>query len=153
MAIVTASNTVQIGRANTDKVSCGSAISVNNIQVTDNNGHSSYGKPIGAIVAGTGAGTSPTISVSGSDQAGTLTLTTGTACAANATIATIYFGATWGSAPVVHLRGANALAASLLTTEIPFVSNPAATSYFVIKSNGVALANSSAYVFTYHCLN
>jgi hypothetical protein len=63
-----------------------------------------------SIVAGPGAGTGPTVSVTGKANAGTITVTTGTAPSANAVIATITYPASYSTAsfPVFSWAGINA---------------------------------------------
>ena len=55
------------------------------------------------IAAGAGAGTSPTISISGTDAAGIIQLTPGTSPSTNAIVATITFAAIFATPPVVVL--------------------------------------------------
>jgi hypothetical protein len=51
------------------------------------------------IAAGTGAGSSPSISVTGTNTSGVIALTTGTSPASMATVATVTFNGTLGTAP------------------------------------------------------
>ncbi len=53
------------------------------------------------IAANAGAGTSPTVSISGTDMSGTITVTTGTSPTANTAIATVTFNSAYTAAPRV----------------------------------------------------
>lgn len=109
------------------------------------------------IAAGAGAGTTPTVSVTGNDAAGLLNITTGTTpTGTNAIIATITFNTTYASAPRVIICPANR-AANGLTTAIPLVpaagqTNGVTTTTFVLESNTVALTGSTAYIWTYQVI-
>lgn len=76
-------------------------------------GHIITGGAAPTIAANTAACTSPTISVSGTDTAGTVTVTTGTGCASGGQIATVTFATAFGAAPKIVLTPASAAAASL----------------------------------------
>jgi parallel beta-helix repeat protein len=65
------------------------------------------------IAANTAACTTPTVSVSGTDTAGSVTVTTGTGCAAPGDLATITFATAFGATPKVVLTPASANAAGL----------------------------------------
>lgn len=97
-----------------------------------------------SAVAGTGAGTSPTISVVGNDSGFQVTLTTGTTPAANATIFTLTYNAAYGNTTFPVFSANNAAAASLSGTGAPFVTSIGSAS-FVFKSNSAALAGSTGY--------
>lgn len=112
-----------------------------------------------SIAAGTGAGTTPTVSVSGTDISGIVNITTGTSPAgSNAIVATVTFNTTYASAPKgVVLVPANTNAAALATTTQVFVpangqTNGVGTTTFVVESNGTALAASTAYIWTYQII-
>jgi hypothetical protein len=62
------------------------------------------------IAAGAGAGTSPTVSVSGTDIAGEITITTGTSPTAASTLATITFSTAYASAPFIVMSRSSATA-------------------------------------------
>lgn len=111
------------------------------------------------IAAGTGAGTSPTVSVSGTDMSGIVNVTTGTTpTGSNAIVGTITFNTAYGSAPKgVVLTPANTNSAALATTTQVFVpangqTNGTTTTTFVVESNGTALAASTAYIWTYQVI-
>lgn len=93
---------------------------------------------------GTGAGTGPTVTISGSDQAGLITITTGSSPAANATLVTVTFSATYGAAPrAISLDPANANAAG---ANVWVDSASAAAGTFTLKV-GTALAASTTYTW------
>ncbi len=104
------------------------------------------------FVAGSGAGTSPTIAANANsnDLSGYLTVTTGSSPAASATIATGTFGTAYSTLAKCSLWPANA-AASALTgagkAYIPVGSNTA----FSIASGATALAASTLYIWGYTC--
>ena len=102
------------------------------------------------IAAGTGAGTSPTVSVTGTDIAGVISVTTGSGSpATDATVATITFGTAYGASPIaVILTPANALTAAIAAAATPFAST-ITTTEFLITSNGVALDTATAYQWYY----
>lgn len=104
--------------------------------------------PLSTIAAGTGAGTSPTVSVVGTDQAGQITVTTGTApTGTNAIVATITFNLAFGTSPYVVLYPANALTATLSGISMVFVTSTTTT--FVITSGTTALTGSSTYLWNF----
>lgn len=91
------------------------------------------------ISAGTGAGTAPTITISGTDHGFAISVIPGAGPATSATIATITFGATWpGTAPMAVCSEVNAATASLAVAARPFISTISTTT-LTFKSNGTAL--------------
>jgi len=111
------------------------------------------------IAAGTGAGTTPTVSVSGTDASGIVNITTGTSpSGSNAIVATITFNTAYASAPKgIVLVPANTNAAALTNATQVFVpangqTNGTTTTTFVVEANGTALAASTAYIWTYHVI-
>lgn len=120
----------------------------------DGAGHFIGTGPAPTIAAGVGAGTGPTVAIAGFDTGGTVSVTTGTLpTGAAAVVATITFGGAWATAPsAVILTPANAVTAALGGLSV-FV-NPAAvsTSQWVIDSNTVALAASTAYKWFFHVM-
>lgn len=102
-----------------------------------------------AIAAGAAAGTSPTVSVVGNDQRGTITVTTGSGSMAAGALATVTFTATggsWVSAPYVVITPVATGGAALQ----PRVSAQS-TSAFTLSCD-VAAANATPYTFNYICL-
>lgn len=106
-----------------------------------------------SIVAGTGAGTSPTVTITaGHTNSGLLNITTGTGSPATAAIlATVTFAGTLPVAPSACLiEPANAATGALAVAANPFVSSTSTTT-FVVTTGGTALAASTAYKWWYHC--
>lgn len=103
------------------------------------------------IAAGTGAGTTPTLVIAGSDRSGLVTVTTGTTPAATATVATVTFGRAFGAAPAaVILTPANAASAALTGTAAVYVDSAATTTTaFVLKVGATALAAATAHRWYY----
>jgi hypothetical protein len=101
-----------------------------------------------AIAAGTGAGSSPTIAIAGSDSSGQITLTTGSSPATSATIATVTFNAVFPNTPYVILTAANAAAAAL--TGATQVYAASTTSAMTVTSGSTALTASTQYIWNYH---
>lgn len=105
------------------------------------------------IAAGTGAGTSPTISVAGSDMSGTISVTTGTLPTLSATIATVTYNVAYASQPRVILTPANSNAALLSGVTSVFVNDGSSSnSAFVLTAGTTALTAATTYVFYYHCI-
>jgi hypothetical protein len=123
----------------------------NNLLRVDKAGRLVSGAATPSIAVGTGAGTGPTVSVAGSDQAGTINVTTGTTPTAAATIVAITFATAYGVTPkAVLLTPANAATAALAVGAQPFEdSSVRATGSFVLKANGTALTASTAYKWNY----
>ena len=77
------------------------------------NGHVITGGNTPSIAAGAGACTSPTVSISGNDTSGTITVNTGTGCSGGGTLATITFANAFGSAPHVVLTPGSPISQTL----------------------------------------
>lgn len=95
------------------------------------------------IAAGAAACTSPTVSLSGSDTAGTVTITTGTGCSAGGLLATISFASAYGAGPRVILTPAGTNGATL-----QYYNGTSGTSSFTIDTNTTP-ANSTIYKYNY----
>jgi len=103
------------------------------------------------VSAGAGAGSSPTISITGTDHGFTVTLTTGTTATINATLFTVTFGATWtSSAPSIAWNAGNTVTAALYGSagKVPFTS-ATSTSTTTFTSGTVALSDSTTYIFRF----
>ncbi|MEO7212664.1 hypothetical protein [Mucilaginibacter sp.] len=101
------------------------------------------------ITAGTGAGTSPTVSVSGNDIAATVTITTGTSPTASATVATVTFNTAFGAAPKLALFPSNGPAIELASTSRVFADEASTTTTTAtLKVGAGGLAASTTYKFT-----
>jgi len=106
------------------------------------------------IAAGTGAGTSPTVSITGTDLAGYIDVTTGTLPALSAIVATITFNATYGAAPkTVLLTPANVNSAALNGLGMVYVNQAGITATtFSITAGATALTAATAYKWYYHVI-
>jgi hypothetical protein len=104
-----------------------------------------------SVVAGAGAGTSPTLTVTGGDVSGTITLTSGTTPASGGTILTLTFLNAYGASPPVVLTPGNSAAAALSGAANPYVTT--STTAFIFTAGATALAASTSYVWYYHVLN
>ncbi len=100
------------------------------------------------IAAGTGAGTSPTVSIAGTDNSGQITVTTGTSPTAAATIATVTFASTYLNTPYVVISPANANAAALYSTTRVYATS--STSAITLTAGSAALTASTQYIWNYH---
>jgi len=111
-----------------------------------------------SIVAGTGAGTGPTVSVSGTDLSGIISITTGSAPAGtNAIIATITFNAAYSVAPIVVIVAANRNSQALTgatAVQVPASgqTNGVTPTTFVMESGATNLTASTLYLFAYHVI-
>lgn len=103
------------------------------------------------ISAGSGAGTSPTVTIAGTDQAGMISITTGSSPSVSAVIATITFKKTWDNAPkCVIIQSADIVTAVLLDSQTPYCDhNALTTAHWTINSSGVQLAATTAYNWFY----
>lgn len=99
------------------------------------------------IVAGTGAGTSPTVSISGNDFSGDVSITTGTLPTAAATVATITYTFTYPANSFPIITPANAITAALSGIAMVYTTGTSTT--FVITAGTTALAASTAYKWHY----
>lgn len=104
-----------------------------------------------SISAGTGAGTLPTVSVTGDDLGGYITIATGTSPATSSIVATITFNQAYSTAPrCIIIQGANSAASSLSSANFPYVDQSGiTTTTFDLTSKSVALAGSTTYKFYY----
>ena len=103
------------------------------------------------IAAGTGAGTSPAISISGTDLSGYITLTTGTSPVDSAVVATVTFNTPYSSAPkyvAISPANAKALSAAYIYSPVPGDTNGSTTTTFTIVTYATLTA-SSTYKFRY----
>lgn len=103
------------------------------------------------ISAGVGAGTSPTVSITGTDLSGFITVTTGTTPTISATIVTITFASSYWSTPkTVLLDPANSNAALLSGVTEPFVDQAdISTTIFKLTAGTTALTGSTTYKWYY----
>jgi hypothetical protein len=126
-------------------------VTVTNLEVSLNltvDGHIITGGTAPTIAAGTAACTTPTVSLSGTDTAGLITVTTGSACSPVGKLATITFNTAFGAAPRVTLTPADATATGL-TYYVD--SSTISTASFDLDTN-TAPANTTTYKWYYHVI-
>jgi len=132
-------------------------LTAKNLVVTNNlttaqltvNGHiiSSGGAP--TVTVGGGACTGTTASISGTDTAGLITLTTGSDCNATGNLATLTFNKPFGATPRVTLTPASADAASVKS----YIDSDAATAdKFSIATQTTSLSGSAVYKWYYQVI-
>ncbi len=100
-------------------------------------------------VAGTGAGTSPTISVEGTDTAMRVVVTAGTTPATNATVATITFDQPFTNRPIVVASAGNVTAAARAAVMHFDAAN---RNELTIKVGATALTAAAGYVWNIHVI-
>lgn len=110
--------------------------------------HIKGGTSAPTITAGTGAGTTPTISITnGTDLSGIVNCTTGTLPTAGAVVVTITFNTAYGVAPNICLTPANAEAA--LLNGVTQVYATSTTTTLVITAGSTGLAGATTYKWFY----
>lgn len=99
------------------------------------------------IAAGTGAGTSPTVSIAGTDLGGYISVTTGTLPTLSATVATVTFNVAYGVTPrAIVLTPANSNAALLNGVNMVYINQAGiTTTTFAITAGTTALTAATAY--------
>lgn len=104
-----------------------------------------------SIAADTGAGTGPTISVSGTDLSGYITLTTGSTPATSAVVATVTYNTAYSATPkTVLLSPGNGQAASLSgNAQVYANQGTMSTTQFSIQVGSTALTASTQYIWFY----
>ena len=103
------------------------------------------------IAAGAGAGSSPTVAISGTDRAGYITVTSGTLPTLSAIIATITYAVAYTTIPnAVLLTAANSNAALLSGANMVFINQAGlATGTFAITAGTTALTPATIYQWYY----
>jgi len=101
-----------------------------------------------SLAAGTGAGTSPTLAITGTDQDGVITVTTGTLPTAGGDIVTATYTLAFATNSFPTLTPANANTAALSGLSMVFTTGTTTT--FVITSGTTALTASTTYKWYYH---
>lgn len=129
----------------------------NNVSITGTNTtvkHLVGGTSTPAIAAGTGAGTTPTVAVAGTDLGGYISVTTGTLPTLSAVVATITFNIAYASAPkAICLTPANSSAASLNGVNMVFIDQAGiTTTTFAITAGTTALTAATAYKWYYQVI-
>ncbi len=98
------------------------------------------------IAAGVGAGTSPTIAISGTDLSGNITITTGTLPTAASTVATITFNTAYGVTPkTVLITGADLNGATICGANLFAAKSDISTSVFKLTGTLVAATTYTIY--------
>ena len=100
-----------------------------------------------SIAAGAGAGTTPTVSINGTDLSGEITVTTGTSPSSVSVLCTITFATSFTSAPFIVFSPANQLTAQLVANSGIYVNS--GTSSFTLNTNSVALSAGSTFKWNY----
>jgi len=102
------------------------------------------------VAAGTGAGTSPTITITGTDSGGKIALTIGTSPTASATVMTITFNTAYSSTPYPTLSAGNSAAAlNGFTGGILYTSSISTTTWVLSAGGSGAMTASTAYIYYY----
>lgn len=102
------------------------------------------------IVAGAGAGTSPTINIVGSDSAGQIILTTGTSCSANSIIFTVTFSRAFTNAPAAITKAGNYDTAEVGGDWDAYTTSTTTTWVLHIASGN--LTDNTQYIWNYHVI-
>lgn len=101
-----------------------------------------------AIAAGTGAGTSPTVSLTGGDLNGVITVTTGTLPTASGVVVTVTYHSAYDNDTYPILQPANSLTALLTGATMVFTTG--STTTFTITAGTGGLAAATTYIWYYH---
>lgn len=102
------------------------------------------------IAAGAGAGTLPTVGITGNDVSSQITVTTGTLPTGGAVVATITFNKVFGTAPNPVFSAANSNASILNGATMVYCT--ATTTNYVITSGTAGLAAATTYIWNVHNL-
>jgi len=123
---------------------------VNILQVTGRtklNGQVSYGGSTPTIAAGTGAGTSPTASIVGTNNGGVITVTTGTLPSSSATLVTVTYTGAFATGSQIILYPTNS--ATALLSGVSMVFTTGTTTTFTITTGTTALTAATTYSWAY----
>jgi hypothetical protein len=124
---------------------------INKLQVAGRTiikGQLSYGGSVPTIAAGTGAGTSPTVSIVGTNNGGVITVTTGTLPSTSATVVTVTYTGAFATGSQIILYPTNS--ATALLSGVSMVYTTGTTTTFTITSGTTALTASTTYSWSYH---
>lgn len=122
------------------------------ITVASSGGTSIIGGGTPSIAAGTGAGTGPTLAITGTDRAGVISVEAGTTPAGSlADIFVVTFSTAFATAPpVVILTPANINSAAIAISNAPYIANSITTTTFRLKSNtATGLVAGTSYLWYY----
>lgn len=113
----------------------------------------SQGLAPASIVVGAGAGTGATVTVSGNDIEGLITLTGGTSPTTSATVFTLTFGSAYTTAPKgVILAGSNQNWMSLPAGRIPTFNSISTTTFDVLNAGVNGLGSGTVYLISYRVI-
>ena len=123
------------------------ATPVNTIDVAGTTGtyHIAGTSTAPTIAAGAGAGTSPTVSITGTDLGFRVTVTTGTLPTASAVVATVTFNTAYITAPFVVFSPSNASAA--LLSGVSMVYRNSTTGTFTLNAGTTGLTAATTYIW------
>lgn len=126
----------------------------NNLFIFDKKGRPITGNTTPTIAAGAGAGTTPTVSVAGTDVNGVITVLTGTTPSVSAIVVTLTFSIGYASAPkIVILKAANTAANVLSGNAAVFVdSTGISTTKFDLTVGSTALTAATTFRWYYQVL-
>ena len=117
-----------------------SAVITGNVTI---NGHIVTGGLVPTIAAGTASCTTPTVSITGNDTSGTITIIAGTGCAATGNLATVTFNTPFAMTPRIIMTAGNARA-----TDLKLYSGSATTTTFTVDAAAVP-TDGTIYTFNY----
>ena len=100
-----------------------------------------------SLAAGAGAGTGPSVQLTGADSAGVITVTTGTLPTAAATVVEVTFGSAFDTAPAVVLSPGNAVTA--LLSGVTMARAVASTTVLTLTAGSTGLTAATTYVWNY----
>jgi len=110
-------------------------------------GQVTFGGPTPVVVSGSGAGTTSTVTIAGTNNGGVITAVTGLTPGTSATVATVTYTAAFPAGSSAVLYPANANTAILSGTSMVYTSG--STTNFTITSGTVSLVGSTTYVWNY----
>jgi len=102
-----------------------------------------------SITASAGAGTGPTVSISGTDTSGEITITTGIAPVVNSPIANINFATSYPAVPKAILWPSEGNASAL--GFLPYVTSDTA-SFTINNAVSLGLLGTTTYKYNYHVI-
>lgn len=103
------------------------------------------GSPV--LAEGAGAGTGPSVQLTGTDSAGVITVTTGTLPTAAATVVTVTFASEFDAAPAVVLSPGNAVTA--LLSGVTMARATATMTAITLTAGSTGLTAATTYVWHY----
>lgn len=132
-------------------VGIGTALPISQLDVRGRvTSYSISGSSSATIAANSGAGASPTVSLTGNSLAGQVSVTAGATASNSSSIVTVTFSSTSSTAPFVVFCPANAPAAQLCGSTSVFVSS--STSGFQFTSGSTGLVSTIVYKWNFHVI-